>query len=95
MKRLIKAEYDAFKDMKIDDKNGRYTDGQGHSYVKDKKYSDSIKYDVYDFKYNYEKEMLEIYWYGKFFDANYLSLGNWLDNPDYWVEQYYKYIFVW
>lgn len=85
--------YDPFKkDMKIDDKNGRWTDGWGHSYTIGKPKSDKISYKGMKFEYDYKKQELLIYVDNKLIEEVSLDISNWLDNPEYWIKEYYDHI---
>lgn len=81
--------YDPFKkDMKKDN-NGPWTDGWGHSFTIGRKQSDPIKYKNHTYVYEYDNGILRVE------DANledrepYLTLnvGDWLDNPEYWLDK--------
>ena len=85
---VINEAYNAFKDMKIDDKNGQWTDGMGHRYSKNRSKSDIIKHDGLEYQYDYDRQELVVKENGKTLDTIGLNIGNWLDNPQYWIEEY-------
>ena len=87
---VINEAYNAFKDMKIDDKNGQWTDGMGHRYSKNRSKSDVINHKGMTFQYDYDKQLLTICDNGKTLDQVGLNIGDWLDNPEYWLDQYYN-----
>lgn len=91
--KTLKEAYDAFDDMEVSE-DGRYTDGWGNSYDKPKKeFSDVIEQGDNSYRYNYTEEQLEKIDKAnggavRVIEAMPLALGNWLDNPDYWIENF-------
>ena len=92
----LNEEYDPFKDMeKVDDeewRKGLYTDGNGSFYkAPSSGTSDWIKRKNYKFRYNFSKKQLEVADNSEdvFYTAD-LSLGNWLDGPEYWFDKAYQ-----
>lgn len=86
----IVEAYDPFKKDMKKSKTGRYGDGWGNSYEVGRDVSDKISYNGFDFQYDYKNGLLKILdpKTGEELDATGLSVGNWLDNPDYWIERY-------
>lgn len=92
----IREAYDAFKDMK-QSFDGEYTDGLGGSYSEpDVAYSDIITVRGRDFRYDYTNKKLEYVRVDDngvdVIDSRDLSLGNWLDNPQFWCDTFIDYI---
>jgi lipopolysaccharide export system protein LptA len=70
-------------------KDGQYTDGFGNSYVVGKDESKVINYNGYKFQYSYKNRLL-VMSDNKVMYKMGLSVGDWLDNPIYWVQNMYR-----
>lgn len=90
---MTSKEYDPFKDLvKLPDDTvmhiGLYTDGLGHVFKGRKAgTSDWVEEDTYKYRYNFATSKIELAddKNSIFYSSN-LSLGNWLDGPDYWAK---------
>lgn len=95
---LVSESYDVFKNdfKKIKDTevldSDVFTDGWGNLYKAPKAgYSKIIKFKGSQFRYNYKTCELEVLDNkGKPIDGISLGVSNWADNPDYWVEMYFR-----
>ena len=85
----LNEEYDPFKDLKkvkSDMKKGLYTDGMGGVYEAPKSgLSHKIKKGKYQFAYDFKGHELVVFYQNKELDRVGLNLGDWLDDPDYWI----------
>lgn len=68
---------------------GYYTLGDGHIHkVPTQGYSKWYHRDEWKFRYNYESNRLECYYDNDKVDSIGLGFYNWIENPDYWVDDY-------
>lgn len=72
---------------------GYYTLGDGHIHkVPTTGYSKWYKRDDYKFRYDNAEQQLEVYYNGEKIDTRGLNFMDWIENPDYWVDDYLEYI---
>lgn len=88
---VLNESYDPFKKDLKKASNGQYTDGRGNRYDVSKATSELINHNGYTFQYDYDNALLK--WIIKDngeeeIDAIGLSIGSWLDSPEYWMDRF-------
>lgn len=88
----VNEEINPFKDLikvKSEMKPGLYTDGFGGVYKAPKTgMTKKYKYKKYQFAYDFKQSCMVIFYKNRVVDSVPLSLADWLDNPEYYMEYY-------
>ena len=84
------SEYNGFKDLIKVKSNGDVNDGLGNEYkIPNEGFSSIYKVSNHRFRYNFNTKSLEILDSSQdVIDEIDLSAEEWVDNPDYWAENY-------